>query len=65
MKEITVNGIKIFHIARTVSTNKDAMALDGATHLCAVLADSQDGGRGRLGRSFFSPNGGLYLSLVL
>ena len=31
----------------------------------AVIAGRQEGGRGRLGRSFFSPEGGLYMSLVL
>lgn len=30
-----------------------------------MLALRQTGGRGRLGRSFFSPEGGIYLSLVL
>ncbi len=31
----------------------------------AVIAGRQEGGRGRLGRSFFSPEGGVYLSLVI
>ena len=31
----------------------------------AVVAAKQDGGRGRLGRSFFSPEGGVYMSLVI
>ena len=31
----------------------------------AVIAGSQQGGRGRLGRSFFSPSGGVYFSVVL
>ncbi|NLA53208.1 MAG: biotin--[acetyl-CoA-carboxylase] ligase [Clostridiales bacterium] len=30
-----------------------------------VLADLQTQGRGRLGRSFFSPSGGLYLSMIV
>ena len=30
-----------------------------------VLSDEQTLGRGRLGRSFFSPNGGLYMSLIV
>ena len=33
---------------------------------CAVIADCQTAGRGRLGRSFFSPPGsGIYISLLL
>ncbi len=47
------------------STNKTAkyMARSGKEQL--IVARSQTGGRGRLGRSFFSPNGGLYMSLLL
>ena len=29
-----------------------------------IIARSQTGGRGRMGRSFFSPDGGLYMSLL-
>ena len=30
-----------------------------------IITRTQTGGRGRLGRSFFSPTGGLYMSLIL
>lgn len=49
------------------STNDRAkeLAAGGARDLC-VIADRQDGGKGRMGRSFFSPPGcGLYGSLIL
>ncbi len=49
------------------STNDRAkeLAAGGARALC-VLSDRQDGGKGRMGRAFFSPAGsGLYLSLIL
>jgi len=51
----------------TQSTNDDAraLALGGAPHGAAVLAARQRSGRGRDGRSFASPAGGLYLSVVL
>lgn len=51
----------------TSSTNDDArlLALDGAPHGTAVLARRQRAGRGRDGRSFSSPEGGMYLSVVL
>ncbi|MFA5862310.1 MAG: biotin--[acetyl-CoA-carboxylase] ligase [Candidatus Thermoplasmatota archaeon] len=51
----------------TGSTNDDArdLALAGAPAGTAVLARSQSHGRGRAGRSFDSPEGGLYLSVVL
>ena len=42
------------------------MAIDGAPEGTLVLAGHQSGGRGRLGRSFSSPEGkGIYLSLIL
>lgn len=50
------------------STNKTAkeLALTGAPHGSAVIADRQTAGRGRFGRSFYSPAGsGLYISFVL
>ena len=51
----------------TVSTNTLAkeLAKDGAAHGTVILAGKQTGGRGRMGRSFLSPEGGLYLSVVL
>jgi BirA family biotin operon repressor/biotin-[acetyl-CoA-carboxylase] ligase len=50
------------------STNRVAeeLARGGAPEGTVVLADGQTAGRGRLGRSFFSPPGcSLYLSLLL
>lgn len=49
------------------STNDYAkdLARRGAAHGTAVMAKSQTAGRGRLGRSFLSPEGGLYLSVIL
>jgi BirA family biotin operon repressor/biotin-[acetyl-CoA-carboxylase] ligase len=55
-------------VARTGSTNADVKALArmGAVHGTALIADTQDAGRGRLGRSWESPSGGnLYLSVLL
>lgn len=51
----------------TLSTNDDAreLALAGAPQGTAVLARRQSQGRGRAGRTFASPEGGLYLSVVL
>ena len=49
------------------STNAEArrLAEEGAPHGTAVLAAAQTAGRGRMGRSFLSPEGGLYLSVIL
>lgn len=49
------------------STNDRAkeLAAGGARKMC-VIADRQEGGKGRMGRSFFSPSGaGLYLTVIL
>lgn len=49
------------------STNLEAkrLAMTGLSR-CAVIADRQTAGRGRLGRSFYSPPGcGIYTSLLL
>lgn len=43
-----------------------AMAREGAPHGTVLIADRQTGGRGRLGRSFHSPDGvGIYFSILL
>lgn len=63
MKKLLINGIEIFDFAEALSTNILARELGG--HLSAVLAERQSGGRGRMSRSFFSPEGGLYMSVVL
>ena len=52
----------------TDSTNREAAALarSGAPHGATVVAEGQTAGRGRLGRSFFSPaHLNLYTSVVL
>ncbi len=54
-------------LQETDSTNRVAkeLARQGAKHGTAVLARRQSAGRGRMERSFFSPEGGLYLSVIL
>lgn len=51
----------------TVSTNIDASALAaaGAPNGSTVVALAQSAGQGRIGKSFFSPSGGIYFSVVL
>jgi len=52
-------------VASTNTMAKD-LAKQGAPQGTVLLAGSQTGGRGRMGRSFASPKGkGLYLSLIL
>jgi len=61
-------GKKITTFQETVSTNAVAfrMAEDGAAEGSVVIADSQTGGKGRLGRNWTSPAGvNLYCSVIL
>lgn len=49
------------------STNKTAkeMAIAGAEHGTVIISDRQTEGRGRYLRNFFSPPGGLYMSIII
>lgn len=50
------------------STNDEAkrLAAEGAPHGTVILSGHQTNGRGRMGRSFYSPAGkGIYLSVIL
>lgn len=61
-------GRDLLYLPRVDSTNRylAALAEQGRAEGCTVIADLQSGGRGRLGRSWFSPPGvNLYLSVLL
>lgn len=51
----------------TVSTNTDAKTAfrEGCRETLLLTADRQTGGRGRSGKTFLSPESGLYMSLLL
>ena len=50
----------------STNTRAKRMAKDGAPHGTVLIAGHQTGGRGRMGRSFQSPDGkGVYLSVIL
>lgn len=62
------SGAPLHFFHSTDSTNKraSALALEGACHGTCVIAGHQTAGRGRLGRSFYSPERqGIYLSVIL
>lgn len=62
------SGAPLYFFQSTDSTNKraSALALEGACHGTCVIAGHQTAGRGRLGRSFYSPERqGIYLSVIL
>lgn len=59
---------RVLHVLRAVdSTNRLArqLGLDGTPSGTAVVAERQTAGRGRNGRTFLSPPGGVYLSVVV
>jgi BirA family transcriptional regulator, biotin operon repressor / biotin---[acetyl-CoA-carboxylase] ligase len=59
---------RLVYFETTSSTNDvaDRLAAEGAPHGTVVTADAQESGRGRMGRTWFSPPGaGLYVSVVL
>ena len=77
---ISIQGIKPFLSEKSLSyaeniriyrslesTNKTAkeMAIAGADHGTVIISDHQTNGRGRYSRGFFSPAGGLYMSIIL
>lgn len=57
----------IFYRASTVSTMQDAKtaAINNQLKQGLFIADEQTQGHGRFGRQFFSPNGQIYMSLLL
>lgn len=56
----------IHHVNEIDSTNTELkrMALDGTPDGTVLIADRQHGGHGRMGRTFHSPQGGLYMSVL-
>ena len=60
--------IDIYTYKKVTSTNDIAkkLALNGAKHGTIVISEEQTNGKGRLGRSFYSPaNTGIYMSIIL
>jgi len=58
--------IKYFQKLESTNLSAKEMIKDGqAEHGLVIAAHEQTGGRGREGKSFFSPAGGLYMSVVL
>lgn len=60
------SDINVFSAVDSTNLVAKALAREGATHGTLVVSDEQTAGRGRMGRSFYSPRGsGLYMSIVL
>ena len=60
-------GKKIVFLHEAISTNDFAKKLAnyGADEGTVVFAEEQSAGKGRLGRTWISPRGGLYFSIIL
>ncbi len=67
MSKLKILGNRICYRSVTESTNDDAkkLAQEGAPSGTLVIAEKQQGGRGRMGRAWNSPAGGLWFSIVL
>ena len=59
------NRIFIYDTLDSTNSQAKRIALESAEHGTIILALQQTGGRGRLGRSFFSPKSGIYLSIII
>lgn len=60
------SSIHYYPTIDSTNTRAKAMAAQGAPHGTVLIAGHQSGGRGRMGRSFHSPEGmGIYLSVIL
>lgn len=59
-------NIHYFNTIDSTNTEAKRQASNGAPHGTIIIAEQQCGGRGRFGRSFYSPaNTGIYCSVIL
>lgn len=67
IKYITNKKIKLLHYPTLDSTNikLKELANSGALEGTVVIADTQTAGRGRFCRKFYSPENGIYMSILL
>ena len=63
--DFEVAQILVYESLKSTSDRAKELAMEGASHGTVVVAKAQTGGRGRKDHSFFSPEGGLYMSIVL
>ena len=62
-----LGDFRVVYKKETESTNKDLLELadKGERNLIVEIAEKQTSGRGRIGRKFESPEGGIYFSILL
>lgn len=59
------NDIYVFDELDSTNEYAKELAAKGAPHGTVIMARRQSAGKGRLGRSFYSPEGGLYMSVII
>lgn len=65
-EEVDRANILIHPILDSTNTEAKRLASKGGAHHTVIMAEEQTAGRGRLGRSFYSPKGsGIYMSVIL
>lgn len=62
---LRVSGLNLRYVEKTGSTNADLLCDGSAKRGNVLIAGSQTKGRGRMDRRFASPEGGLYMSVML
>lgn len=66
MRDYPESGdILVYDSLESTSTKAKELAMNGGNHGTVIIAMSQTGGRGRKDHTFFSPEGGLYISMIL
>ncbi len=64
--EFDRSRIQVYDVIDSTNTEAKRQAAKGAPHGTILVANSQTAGRGRVGRSFYSPrDGGVYFSILL
>lgn len=63
--DIRESMIHVFDEVDSTNTLAKRMAVEEAVHGTAVIAGRQSGGRAHHAEQFYSPDGGIYLSLIL
>lgn len=59
-------GVNVFEFLESTNTKAKSLAQNGGAEGEIIIALSQTGGKGRMGRSFYSPKeSGLYFSIIL
>ena len=58
--------IEVYETIKSTNDTAKEKAMQGAKHGTVIISDVQSGGRGRYGRSFYSPPGcGIYISFIV